>query len=126
GALLNSTLTMRSFLTRHGYAAWSIQRPSWKPQRSVSLSARRSRTARFPMTACRDSGGPGDDERCDACDALITKQELVLEGRASPLRLPTRSPFSSTLSGSPLGSREARAEVVAPTPRVEVSQSFHA
>jgi hypothetical protein len=28
-------------------------------------------------------GGPGDDERCHACDALITKQELVLEGISS-------------------------------------------
>ena len=28
-------------------------------------------------------GGPGDDERCDACDALITKQQLVMEGISS-------------------------------------------
>jgi hypothetical protein len=25
-------------------------------------------------------GGPGNNERCDACDLLITKVQLVLEG----------------------------------------------
>ena len=28
-------------------------------------------------------GGPGNNERCDACDALITTQQLVLEGISS-------------------------------------------
>ena len=34
-------------------------------------------------------GGPADGEMCDACDMLITKEQLVMEGIAS-----TRSPFS--------------------------------
>jgi hypothetical protein len=28
-------------------------------------------------------GGPGNNEWCDACDALITNQELVMEGISS-------------------------------------------
>ena len=30
-------------------------------------------------------GGPADGEMCDACDALITKEQLVMEGIASTL-----------------------------------------
>jgi hypothetical protein len=30
-------------------------------------------------------GGPGDGEHCDACEALITKEQLVMEGIASTL-----------------------------------------
>ncbi len=31
-------------------------------------------------------GGRGNGERCDACEALITKEQLVMEGIASTLR----------------------------------------
>ena len=30
-------------------------------------------------------GGPGDGEHCDACEALLTKEQLVMEGIASTL-----------------------------------------
>ena len=30
-------------------------------------------------------GGAGDGEQCDACDAVITKEQLVMEGIASTL-----------------------------------------
>jgi hypothetical protein len=30
-------------------------------------------------------GGPADGEMCDACDMLITKEQLVMEGIASTL-----------------------------------------
>jgi hypothetical protein len=30
-------------------------------------------------------GGPGDGEKCDACDTLIRKDQLVLEGIASKI-----------------------------------------
>jgi hypothetical protein len=70
---------MWSILTRHGYPAWSAT-PSW-----IRLLIREKlKDGRVPYDSMpRFWGGPGNDERCDACDALITKQELVLEGVSS-------------------------------------------
>ena len=39
-------------------------------------------------------GGVGGGEQCDACEALITKEQLVK--RASPRCTPTRSPLNFT------------------------------
>jgi hypothetical protein len=40
---------------------------------------------RLPCTTvCGDSeAGPGNGERCDACDALVSQPQLVMEGIAS-------------------------------------------
>lgn len=39
------------------------------------------KTGRLPYDSMpRFWGGPGDGERCDACDLLITKEQLVMEG----------------------------------------------
>ena len=36
---------------------------------------------RLPRTVSRGSGvGPGNGETCDACEDLVTKDELVIEG----------------------------------------------
>jgi len=41
---------------------------------------------RLPLNSMpRFWGGPADGEVCDACDQLITKQQLVMEGIASTL-----------------------------------------
>jgi hypothetical protein len=41
---------------------------------------------RLPLNSMpRFWGGPADGEVCDACDKLITKQQLVMEGIASTL-----------------------------------------
>jgi hypothetical protein len=48
----------------------------------------------------RISGGSGDGETCDACDTLITEEELVMEGIAS----------------MPRGARRSRSLLIAFTP----------
>jgi hypothetical protein len=41
---------------------------------------------RLPLDSMpRFWGGPADGEMCDACDRLITKEQLVMEGIASTL-----------------------------------------
>jgi hypothetical protein len=41
---------------------------------------------RLPLASMpRLWGGPADGEMCDACDMLITKEQLVMEGIASTL-----------------------------------------
>jgi hypothetical protein len=64
-------------------------------------------------------GGPGNNERCDACDTLISKQQLVMEGVSST---PTdKKPVQFHVLCFQIWDRERREpEVVAPTPRAGV------
>jgi hypothetical protein len=57
-------------------------------------------------------GGASNDERCDACDATISKEELVMEGIASTPSNKKPSQFPRRLLPA-LGRCTARGEVVA-------------
>jgi hypothetical protein len=82
-ALLNSTLTMWSILTRHGYPAWSTQTIVEGP--AIRLLIREKlKDGQLPYDSMpRFWGGPSTEEICDACDLRIEKTQLVLEGIAS-------------------------------------------
>ena len=50
-----------------------------------TLIRRKLRDGHLPFTSVsRFWGAPADGEVCDVCDKSITKQQLVLEGMASP------------------------------------------
>ena len=55
-------------------------------------------------------GGPGNGEACDACEAVITKDELVIEGISlaegrKPLQCTSSASTSGSASAAPWPSR---------------------
>jgi hypothetical protein len=72
---------------------------------------------RLPLNSMpRFWGGPADGEVCDACDQLITKQQLVMEGIASTLsdRPKEKKPIQFHVTCFQIWDVERRTPVVPP------------
>ena len=74
---------------------------------------------RLPLNSMpRFWGGPADGEVCDACDHLITKQQLVMEGIASTLsdRPKEKKPIQFHVTCFQIWDVERRTPKVGPPP----------